>query len=123
MRYSEILGPVYHKIGLSPSCQFWIDVHFTAAAHHLIRYREALSGSHEEKFHDELFRAHFRRMKEIVYTGGDFTRAVDPTHMCLHRRATWNPKFDDIIDPLMFNKMKPDGRFAVGIEHISDPYL
>lgn len=123
MRYSEILTTVYHKIQLPLECQFWLDVHFTSAAHHLIRYRESDRDSKEESFHDRLFREHLYRLKEIVFTTGDFRIAVDPTGCNLHRRATWNPEYEPIIDPTMFNKMTSDDRFKVGQAHVSDVYL
>ncbi len=125
MRYSEILGEVYHKIRLTEEVAFWADVHFSAAGHHLIRFRQTPKESSEEKFHSELFERHLTRLKEIVYTAGDFRRAIDPTGEQLHKRSSWSPLRIGIPDCRMFAKAEllTDPRFGIGVTHISDQYL
>jgi hypothetical protein len=125
MRYSEIIGDVYHHIRLPEPNQFWLDVYFSAAAHHLIRWREAQRDSNEEAFHNNLFRKHLHAMMNIIYISGNFREAVDPTGFELHKRESWNPErlTVGLPDPLMFNAMTGDERFGLGEHHISDSYL
>lgn len=125
MRYSQILGEKYHQIKFSEQVAWLIDLAHTGASHHLVMYRKAVPGSIEEAYHSNLFERHLTRLKEIVYTAGDFKKAVDPTGEKLHRRSSWSPNRKDIPDCRMFANAEKiaDSRYGLGMEHINDKYL
>lgn len=125
MKFSEILGGNFHHIILTKENQFFIDLFFTAAAHHFARMKSADPGSTQEEFHEVMYGRHLYRMMEIVYVSGDFRKAIDPTGQNLHMRQNWHPEKSrsGLPDPRMFNAMTADSRFALGMPHITDQYL
>ncbi len=123
MRYSQVLGPAFYQIHLSREDRDLVDVHFTAAAHHYWRYREACGNGDAERLHLSRHRAHLRALMAIVFLRGDFWQAKDPSFRGLEQRASWNPDSVHVPDPAMFDEMVPDPRYAVGEGHSSDIYL
>lgn len=122
MTYSEVLI-TYHRINLSKSSSFAVDLHFTGAASHLQLWRKARAGSRHEAFHNERFLAHQKALMLVVFTGGDFSVAVDPTGFELHKRGTWSSGYILEKDPLMFNSFPYDLKLVVGEEHPNVVYL
>ena len=125
MRFSKIVGSLYHKIRLTPSQEDLLDTHFTAASHHFNRYKESGTNFVAEIFHDHFFRSHLSRLMQVIYDCGDFSRATDPTGLDLHIRRNWKPGLSNyrLPDPEMFWEMLPDPSFGVGVAHPSDVYL
>lgn len=122
LRYSEILGTLFYGIKLSPADCDLIDTHFTGAAHHLMRYRQSTSDV-AKSFHLLRHRSHLRKLMGLVFSRGDFKDAKDRSGHDLDDRESWNPDVNQVPDPLMFEKMKPDARFSIGEAHSSDIYL
>lgn len=122
MRYSDILGEHFYKIGLNSEDADLIDLHYTASAHHLKRFREATTQK-TRYYHLTLHRAHQRKFMLIVYQRGDFSNAIDESNQDLDRRPSWNPSVTAIPDRQMYRSMLPDWRYGVGEAHCSDIYL
>lgn len=124
MTYSDVLIS-YHRIKLSRSNANAVDIFFTGAGQHLLLWKMAVSGSWQEQFHDERFRAHLKALMEVVFTGGDFSVAIDPTEFGLQKRENWSWESGSILhkDPRMFNSLPYDNRFTVGETHPNDTYL
>lgn len=123
MRYSSILGSVFYQIELDAACVDMLDTHYTAAAHHLIRFQECEIDSEHSDFHLWLHRAHLKAMMKIVFIEGRFSSAVDKDGLGLNKRESWNPELCQIPDPKMFEDMFPDYRFEIGEYHASDIYI
>lgn len=125
MKFSDVVGLAYHQIRLTSKQSYYLDIHFSSAAWHLFRYREAKPNSEEEKFHDCYFRKHLYKLMEIVYTCGDFREAYDSTGLDLHLRTNWNPEksFHSLPDPRMFSGMPDDHRYKLGNGHPGDRFL
>ena len=121
LRYSQIVGPGFYKIGLSEADRDLVNLHFTASAHHFVRMNETVSMC-ARLFHLRLHRAHLRHMMLVVYQG-DFSLAVDLSGNGLDCRENWNPDTNPIPDAAMFDKMAPDPRFLLHDAHASDLYL
>lgn len=122
LRYSDIVGPYFYNIILKEEEKDMVDTYFTAAAHHLKRFKEAATKS-DRNFHLHRHRIHLRLLMTMIYEFGDFTEAVDVSNRDLDHRETWNPDFLIIPDPNMFNLMLPDWRFGVGVAHAADHYI
>lgn len=122
LRYSDILGTYFYNIQLSDDDRDMVDTHFTGAAHHLSRFKEAAT-KEEKYFHLSRHRIHLRLMMGIIYERGDFSKAKDTSNRDLEHRETWNPMWTTMPDEKMFSKMLPDWRYPLGIPHCSDQYL
>lgn len=123
MRYSQIVGPVFYGIGMSPEHCDVVDVHFTAAAHHYWMLPRSES-TEARQYHLARHRGHLRAMMRIIFLNGDFTRAKDESLRGLDERYSWNPDLNfSLPDPAMFNSMSADPACGVFEPHPSDWYL
>ena len=123
LRYSEIVGEKFYQIKLHQGARDMCDVHFTGAAHHLIRMRQANDDPAAFAFHLRLHRAHLRQLRSVVYECGDFSEATDESFCGNNNRESWNPAYIEMPDPSMFNSMQPDPRHGIGEGHHNDSYL
>jgi hypothetical protein len=124
MRFSDILGNAFHQITLPGLNAQWVDIFFTACAHHFHRSRQCRHPA-LKNYHDQLFRSHLWRMMEIIYVSGDFRRAIDPSGQGLNKRESWNPERSrfGIFDPHAFDQLGPDDRYGLGKSHPNDVFI
>lgn len=57
-----------------------------------------------------------------VFTEGNFESAIDPSGNGLYLRESWDPFSLALPDEKMFDSMKPDVRYPLGVPHASDQF-
>lgn len=122
IRYSQVVGDLFYRIALSEREGELCDIHFTAAAHHYQTLKVCDSGPNYH-FHNERFLAHLLKMKAVVYSHGDFVKAIDDSKMGLDTRDGWHPRNITLPAPDMFDDMNPDADCPPGTPHVSDEFL
>lgn len=127
MRYSEVVGAGFYRIGLNEVAQELVDIHFSGSCHHYYRAIEALSAGLDEQhlWHRTRYLAHLYHLLNTVHECGDFMNAVDDSGRNMDFRESWNPKsFTGLPDPEMFHGLCADPKYPLGSPHaILDSHL
>lgn len=120
MSYSSITICRDYGIRLSPTAAWKVDIHFTGAAHHFIRYKECNESDRRGLYHLEFFKQHMLSLASTIYHHGGFEFAKDVSCKGMDVRGNWNPNV--LIEKLMkmphsqmFDKMTADPDYPVGM--------
>jgi hypothetical protein len=125
MKYSDVVGDAFYRIGLSAKDAFLVNSYFSGACHHYFRWMETdrAGDLRAAAFHHARLMAHMRHLFSVVFTRGDFSRALDESYRDMDERDSWDPDAAIIPDPEMFDGLMADRRYPPGIDHEEDRHL